>query len=570
MENKSQPPNQISNNFIQEIIENEQKSNTSAKQLVTRFPPEPNGYLHIGHAKSISINFELAKLYNGKCHLRFDDTNPLNENPDFIESIKKDIKWLGWNWGENLFYASDYFETLFEYATKLTLDGKAYIDESSQEQIRQLRGTLNSTGTESPYRNRPINENVELLNKMRNGDFEEGSMVLRAKIDMNSGNINLRDPILYRIIKTPHFKTGTKWNIYPTYDFAHGQSDSIEKITHSICTMEFEDHRPLYDWLIENIHIHHPQQIEFARLNISYTVLSKRKLSELVEKNYVQGWDDPRMPTISGLRKRGYTPESIKNFCNKIGVAKRQNTVEIQLLEHCIREDLNKNCKRVMGIIDPVKVVITNYPENQSEKLEAINNPEQEEMGSRQIEFSREIYIESNDFMENPPKKYFRLSPGKEVRLRYGYIIKCTKVIRDEVSNKILQIECEYDPNTKGGYAPDGRKIKGTIHWVSSSNSFETKVNLFNNLFSVEKPDEYDSIKEVINPNSMETFYNSRIENHLLEAMPGDKFQFERLGYFCVDKIDSISNLPIFNRTVTLRDSWAKIQGSTNPKISQS
>lgn len=570
MENKSQPPNQISNNFIQEIIENEQKSNTSTKQLVTRFPPEPNGYLHIGHAKSISINFELAKLYNGKCHLRFDDTNPLNENPDFIESIKKDIKWLGWNWGENLFYASDYFETLFEYATKLTLDGKAYIDESSQEQIRQLRGTLNSTGTESPYRNRPIHENVELLNKMRNGDFEEGSMVLRAKIDMNSGNINLRDPILYRIIKTPHFKTGTKWNIYPTYDFAHGQSDSIEKITHSICTMEFEDHRPLYDWLIENIHIHHPQQIEFARLNISYTVLSKRKLSELVEKNYVQGWDDPRMPTISGLRKRGYTPESIKNFCNKIGVAKRQNTVEIQLLEHCIREDLNKNCKRVMGIIDPVKVVITNYPENQSEKLEAINNPEQEEMGSRQIEFSREIYIESNDFMENPPKKYFRLSPGKEVRLRYGYIIKCTKVIRDEVSNKILQIECEYDPNTKGGYAPDGRKIKGTIHWVSSSNSFETKVNLFNNLFSVEKPDEYDSIKEVINPNSMETFYNSRIENHLLEAMPGDKFQFERLGYFCVDKIDSISNLPIFNRTVTLRDSWAKIQGSTNPKISQS
>lgn len=570
MENKSQPPNQISNNFIQEIIENEQKSNTSTKQLVTRFPPEPNGYLHIGHAKSISINFELAKLYNGKCHLRFDDTNPLNENPDFIESIKKDIKWLGWNWGENLFYASDYFETLFEYATKLTLDGKAYIDESSQEQIRQLRGTLNSTGTESPYRNRPINENVELLNKMRNGDFEEGSMVLRAKIDMNSGNINLRDPILYRIIKTPHFKTGTKWKIYPTYDFAHGQSDSIEKITHSICTMEFEDHRPLYDWLIENIHIHHPQQIEFARLNISYTVLSKRKLSELVEKNYVQGWDDPRMPTISGLRKRGYTPESIKNFCNKIGVAKRQNTVEIQLLEHCIREDLNKNCKRVMGIIDPVKVVITNYPENQSEKLEAINNPEQEEMGSRQIEFSREIYIESNDFMEDPPKKYFRLSPGKEVRLRYGYIIKCTKVIRDEVSNKILQIECEYDPNTKGGYAPDGRKIKGTIHWVSSSNSFETKVNLFNNLFSVEKPDEYDSIKEVINPNSMETFYNSRIENHLLEAMPGDKFQFERLGYFCVDKIDSISNLPIFNRTVTLRDSWAKIQGSTNPKISQS
>ena len=328
--------------------------------------------------------------------------------------------------------------------------------------------------------------------------------------------------------------------------------------------------QPLYDWLIENIHIHHPQQIEFARLNISYTVLSKRKLSELVEKNYVQGWDDPRMPTISGLRKRGYTPESIKNFCNKIGVAKRQNTVEIQLLEHCIREDLNKNCKRVMGIIDPVKVVITNYPENQSEKLEAINNPEQEEMGSRQIEFSREIYIESNDFMEDPPKKYFRLSPGKEVRLRYGYIIKCTKVIRDEVSNKILQIECEYDPNTKGGYAPDGRKIKGTIHWVSSSNSFETKVNLFNNLFSVEKPDEYDSIKEVINPNSMETFYNSRIENHLLEAMPGDKFQFERLGYFCVDKIDSIRNLPIFNRTVTLRDSWAKIQGSTNPKISQS
>ena len=569
MENKSESSNQISKNFIQEIIENQLKSDNPPNQLVTRFPPEPNGFLHIGHAKSISLNFELAEIYNGKCHLRFDDTNPLNENPDFIESIKKDVRWLGWSWGENLFYASDYFQTLFEYATKLTLDGKAYVDESSQEQIRESRGTLNSPGTETQYRNRPISENIELLNKMRNGDFEEGSMVLRAKIDMNSGNINLRDPILYRIIKAPHFKTGTQWKIYPTYDFAHGQSDSIEKITHSICTMEFEDHRPLYDWLIENIHIHHPQQIEFARLNISYTVLSKRKLAELVDNNFVQGWDDPRMPTISGLRKRGYTPESIKNFCNKIGVAKRQNTVEIQLLEHCIREDLNKNCKRVMGIIDPLKVVITNYPENQSEKLEAINNPEQEEMGSRQIEFSREIYIESNDFMEDPPKKYFRLSPGKEVRLRYGYIIKCTKVIRDEVSNKILQIECEYDPNTKGGYAPDGRKIKGTIHWVSSSNSFKTKVNLFSNLFTVEKPDEYGSIKEVINPNSMETFYNAQIENHLLEAMPGEKFQFERLGYFCVDQIDSTNNLPIFNRTVTLRDSWAKIQGSTNPKVSK-
>ena len=569
MENKSESSNQISKNFIQEIIENQFKSDNPPNQLVTRFPPEPNGFLHIGHAKSISLNFELAEIYNGKCHLRFDDTNPISEHPDFIESIKKDIEWLGWNWGENLFYASDYFQKLFEYATKLTLDGKAYVDESSQEQIRELRGTLNSPGIESQYRDRPIDENIDLLKKMKNGNFEEGSMVLRAKIDMQSGNLNLRDPILYRIIKTPHFKTGTKWNIYPTYDFAHGQSDSIEKISHSICTMEFEDHRPLYDWLIENIHIHHPQQIEFARLNISYTVLSKRKLAELVEKNYVQGWDDPRMPTISGLRKRGYTPESIKNFCNKIGVAKRQNTVEIQLLEHCIREDLNKNCKRVMGIIDPVKVVITNYPENQSEKLEAINNPEQEEMGSRQIEFSREIYIESNDFMEDPPKKYFRLSPGKEVRLRYGYIIKCTKVIRDEVSNKILQIECEYDPNTKGGYAPDGRKIKGTIHWVSSSNSFKTQVNLFNNLFNVEKPDEYDSIKEAINPNSMETFYNAQIENHLLEAVPGDKFQFERLGYFCVDQIDSINNLPIFNRTVTLRDSWAKIQGSTNSKVTK-
>lgn len=569
MENKSESSNQISKNFIQEIIENQLKSDNPPNQFVTRFPPEPNGFLHIGHAKSISLNFELAEIYNGKCHLRFDDTNPLSEHPDFIESIKKDIEWLGWNWGENLFYASDYFHKLFEYATKLTLDGKAYIDESTQEQIRELRGTLNSPGIESQYRNRPIDENIDLLKKMKNGNFEEGSMVLRAKIDMQSGNLNLRDPILYRIIKTPHFKTGTKWKIYPTYDFAHGQSDSIEKITHSICTMEFEDHRPLYDWLIENIHIHHPQQIEFARLNISYTVLSKRKLAELVDNNFVQGWDDPRMPTISGLRKRGYTPESIKNFCNKIGVAKRQNTVEIQLLEHCIREDLNKNCKRVMGIIDPVKVVITNYPENQSEKLEAKNNPEQEEMGSRQIEFSREIYIESNDFMEDPPKKYFRLSPGKEVRLRYGYIIKCTKVIRDEVSNKILQIECEYDPNTKGGYAPDGRKIKGTIHWVSSSNSFKTKVNLFSNLFTVEKPDEYGSIKEVINPNSMETFYNAQIENHLLEAMPGEKFQFERLGYFCVDQIDSTSNLPIFNRTVTLRDSWAKIQGSTNPKVSK-
>ena len=567
MENKSESSRQITNNFIQEIIEDQLASYNPPHQLATRFPPEPNGYLHIGHAKSISLNFELAEIYNGKCNLRFDDTNPLSEHPDFIESIKKDIKWLGWNWGENLFYASDYFQKLFEYATKLTLDGKAYVDESSQEQIRELRGTLNSPGTESQYRDRPMNENIKLLNKMKNGDFEEGSMVLRAKINMQSGNINLRDPILYRIIKTPHFKTGTKWNIYPTYDFAHGQSDSIEKITHSICTMEFEDHRPLYDWLIENINIHHPQQIEFARLNLSYTVLSKRKLAELVDKNFVQGWDDPRMPTISGLRKRGYTPESIKNFCNKIGVAKRQNTVEIQLLEHCAREDLNKNCNRVMGIIDPVKVVIVNYPEKQSEKLEAINNPEKPEMGSRQIKFSREIYIESSDFMENPSKKYFRLSPGKEVRLRYGYIIKCTKVIRDEISNKIIHIECEYDPSTKGGYAPDGRKIKGTIHWVSSSNSFKTRVNLFNNLFTVEKPDEYDSIKEVINPNSIEIFNDSRIENSLLEAKPGDKFQFERLGYFCVDGINTTNNLPIFNQTVTLRNSWSKIQAAIDSKI---
>ncbi|MQG18374.1 MAG: glutamine--tRNA ligase/YqeY domain fusion protein [SAR202 cluster bacterium] len=562
MGNKSELPNQISNNFIQEIIENQINSNESDQKLVTRFPPEPNGYLHIGHAKSISINFELAKIYEGKCHLRFDDTNPTKESPHFIESIKKDIKWLGWDWGSNLFYASDYFQQLFEYATKLTLDGKAYVDESSQEQIRELRGTLNSPGLESKYRNRPISENISLLNRMKNGDFEEGAMVLRAKIDMKSGNINLRDPVLYRIIKTPHFKTGTQWKIYPTYDFAHGQSDSIEKITHSICTMEFEDHRPLYNWLIENINIHHPQQIEFARLNLSYTVLSKRKLSELVENKHVQGWDDPRMPTISGLRKRGYTAESIKNFCNKIGVAKRQNTVEIQLLEHCVREDLNKNCKRIMGVINPLKVVITNYPENKSEKLEAINNPEQPEMGSRQIEFSREIYIDSDDFMENPPKKYFRLSPGKEVRLRYGYIIKCTNVIRDKISNKIIQIECEYDPQTKGGYAPDGRKIKGTIHWVSSANSFTTQVNLFHNLFTVEKPDEHDSITEVLNPNSIEVFSEAKIENHLLQAKPDEKFQFERLGYFCVDQINPNNNLPIFNRTVTLRDSWNKIQKS--------
>ena len=567
MENKSESSNKITNNFIQEIIEDKLQSDNPPDKLVTRFPPEPNGYLHIGHAKSLSLNFELAEIYNGKCHLRFDDTNPVSERPDFIESIKEDIKWLGWNWGDNLFYASDYFQKLFEYATKLTLNGKAYVDESNQEKIRELRGTFNSPGIESQYRNRPVSKNIELLNKMKNGDFEEGSKVLRAKINMQSGNINLRDPILYRIIKTPHFKTGTEWNIYPTYDFAHGQSDSIEKITHSICTMEFEDHRPLYDWLIENINIHHPQQIEFARLNLSYTVLSKRKLAELVDKNYVQGWDDPRMPTISGLRRKGYTPESIKNFCKKIGVSKRQNTVEVQLLEHCIREDLNKNCKRVMGIIDPIRVVIINYPKNQSEKLEAINNPEKPEMGSREIEFSREIYIESSDFMENPPKKYFRLSPGQEVRLRYGYIIKCTKVIRDKISNKIMQIECEYDPNTKGGYAPDGRKIKGTIHWVSSSNSFKTQVNLFNNLFTVEKPDEYDSIKEVINPNSIEIFHNAQIENNLLEASPGDKFQFERLGYFCVDKINITNNLPIFNRTVTLRDSWGKIQSSIDSKV---
>ena len=552
--------------FIRDVVAEDIRTNKWGGSIVTRFPPEPNGYLHIGHAKSLCINFGIAEEMGGRCHLRFDDTNPTKEGLEYVESIKQDVKWLGWDWGEHLYFASDYFDTLYEFAVDLIRKGKAYIDDRSQEEIRLDRGTLTGPGKDSPYRGRSIDENLDLFRRMKEGKFEEGARVLRAKIDMSSGNLNLRDPILYRILKADHHHTGDKWCIYPMYDFAHGQSDSIEQITHSICTMEFEDHRPLYDWFLDSLGIHHPQQIEFARLNLSHTVLSKRKLMQLVNEGYVSGWDDPRMPTLSGLRRRGYTPESIRNFCERIGVAKRQTTVDMSLLEYCIREDLNKSTERALGVLRPLKVIIDNYPEGTEEELEAVNNPEDPESGKHTIRFSREIYIEKDDFMEDPPSRFYRLSPGKEVRLRYGYLVKCTDFEKDKNTGEITVVHCSYDPDSKGGQAPDGRKVRGTIHWVSAAHAIDAEVRLYDYLFSEERPDDFEDFLSVINENSLEILTSCKIEERLSDAVPWSRYQFERLGYFNVDPGNSIPGHMVFNRIVPLRDTWARISGGSGRK----
>ncbi len=548
--------------FIKAIIEEDIKKNKNDGRVHTRFPPEPNGYLHIGHAKSICLNFGLAEEYKGRCNLRFDDTNPIKEEEEYVQSIKEDIRWLGFDWEDREYYASDYFEQLYQYAVQLIKAGKAYVCELSPEQTREYRGTLTQPGKESPYRNRSVSENLDLFERMRKGEFEDGSRTLRAKIDMASPNLNMRDPVMYRILKAAHHRTGDKWCIYPMYDWAHGQSDSIEGITHSICTLEFEDHRPLYDWFLENLGVHHPQQIEFARLNLTYTVMSKRKLLELVKGGYVRGWDDPRMPTISGLRRRGYTPESIRDFSERIGVAKADSTVEIGLLEHCLREDLNKRAQRVMAVLRPLKIIIDNYPEGKVEMLDAENNPEDPNAGTRKIPFSREIYIEQDDFREDPPKKYFRLSPGKEIRLKHAYYITCVKVVKDEKTGEIIQLHCTYDPESRGGWTNDGRKVRGTSHWVSAAHAVKAEVRLYDHLFTRENPDDErdgTTFKDNLNPDSLEVLTGCLVEPGLSDAKPGDRFQFLRQGYFCVDP-DTAGGKLVFNRTVSLRDTWAKIE----------
>lgn len=551
-------------NFIKNIIEKDLSTNKNDSRVHTRFPPEPNGYLHIGHAKSICLNFGIASEYNGLCNLRFDDTNPTKEEVEYVESIKSDIRWLGFNWDGRLFYASDYFDKLYEYAKQLITNEKAYVCSLSTEEIREYRGTLTQPGKNSPYRLRSVEENLKLFKHMKAGEFKEGEHVLRAKIDMASPNLNMRDPVIYRIIHESHHRTGNKWCIYPMYDFAHCLEDSIERITHSICTLEFEDHRPLYDWFLEQLNLFHPQQIEFARLNLSYTVLSKRKLLELVEHGYVTGWDDPRMPTIAGFKRRGYTPESIRDFSERIGVAKRDSLVDVALLEYCVREDLNKRAMRVMAVLRPLRLIIDNYPEGKVEEIEAINNPEDISMGTRKIPFSRILYIEQEDFRENPPKKYFRLSPGREVRLKHAYYIKCEKVIKDEKTGEVKEIHCTYDPKSKGGGTADGRKVRGTLHWVSTAHSIEAEVNLYDRLFIKENPadcDKNSDFKEYINPGSVKILKSCRVEPCLANASPGSRFQFMRHGYFCVDS--SNKNL-VFNCTVQLRDTWAKIEKSLN------
>ena len=546
--------------FIRELIREDLKNRKFDSRVHTRFPPEPNGYLHIGHAKSICLNFGIASEFKGLCNLRFDDTNPSKEEAEYVESIKEDVKWLGFDWDNREYYASDYFEKLYGYAVELIKKEKAYVCDLNADEIREYRGTLTEPGKESPYRSRSVEENIELFEKMRKGEFPDGSRTLRAKIDMKSGNINMRDPVIYRIMRATHHRTGDKWCIYPMYDFAHCFSDSIEKITHSICTLEFEDHRPLYDWFLDELGVHHPQQIEFARLNLSHTVLSKRKLIQLVQEKHVSGWDDPRMPTISGLRRRGYTPESIRNFCERIGIAKRDSTVDMALLEFCIREDLNKHTQRVMAVLRPLKVVIDNYPENQVEELDAVNNPEDPGMGTRKVPFSRVLYIEKDDFREDPPKGFFRLSPGKEVRLRYAYYITCTSVAKDKNTGEVTELHCTYDPATRGGDSPDGRKVKSTIHWVSASHAIEAEVRLYDHFFTKPVPgDESNDFKTDMNPKSLESLKSCFVEPCLADAKSGDRFQFERMGYFCVDPDSSDKGL-VLNRTVTLRDTWARIE----------
>jgi glutaminyl-tRNA synthetase len=563
--------------FIRQIVVDDLKTNKWGGQVVTRFPPEPNGYLHIGHAKSICLNFGIAAEFGGRCHLRFDDTNPEKEEQEYVNSIIEDVRWLGWDWGEHLHYGSDYFDQMYQWAIELIKKGKAYVCDLTAEQTRQYRGTLTEPGKDSPYRNRSVEENLNLFERMKAGEFPDGSRTLRAKIDMAHPNLNMRDPVMYRILHSSHHRTGDKWCIYPMYDWAHGFEDSIETVTHSICTLEFENHRPLYDWFIDTVNegrtddgsgpwgkkIHHPQQIEFARLNLTYTVMSKRKLLQLVQEGLVSGWDDPRMPTISGLRRRGYSPQAIREFCKRIGVNKFNSTVGIELLEHCLREDLNKTSPRVMAVLRPLKVVIDNYPQSQVEEMDAINNPEDPGAGTRKVPFCRELYIEREDFMENPPKKFYRLAPGREVRLRYAYFVTCTSVVKN-AQGEVIELHCTYDPATRGGDAPDGRKVQSTLHWVSAAHALPAEVRLYDNLFTKENPDEAaegTDFKSNLNPNSLEVLTSCRVEPSLAAAKPLDRFQFERLGYFCADK-DGTKERLIFNRTATLRDPWAKIQKS--------
>ena len=549
-------------NFIRNIIADDVKSGKSGGKVLTRFPPEPNGYLHIGHAKSICLNFGLAAEFGGLCNFRFDDTNPGKEEVEYVDSIMNDVRWLGFDWDDRLYHASDYFEQLYEWAIDLIKAGKAYVDSLGADEVREYRGTLTEAGKQSPFRDRPFAENLDLFKRMRAGEFGDGEYVLRAKIDMASPNLNLRDPVMYRIRHMAHWRTGDKWCIYPMYDYAHGQSDSLEGITHSICTMEYEDHRALYDWYLNSLDVPcHPQQIEFARLNLSYTVMSKRKLLQLVQEHYVSGWDDPRMPTLAGMRRRGYTPEAIRNFCERIGVGKRESLVDYGLLEYCVREDLNLRAHRVMGVLRPLKVVIENYPEHQVEQLDAINNPEDASAGTRKAPFSRVIYIERDDFMENPPKQFFRLSPGREVRLRYAYFIKCVDVIKDE-KGEVVELRCTYDPATRGGDSPpDGRKVKATLHWVSAAHAIDAEVRLYDKLLNRADPSEEKggaTFKDFINPDSLEVIESAKLEPSLAGAPAGSRYQFERLGYFCVDP-DSTPDKMVFNRTVTLRDTWAKV-----------
>jgi len=556
-------PEATPSHFIRTLIAEDVKRDKNDGRVHTRFPPEPNGYLHIGHAKSICLNFGLAAEFSGLCNLRFDDTNPSKEDVEYVDSIKADVRWLGFEWGDREYYASDYFERLCEFAIQLIKNGKAYVCDLNADDMRTYRGTLTEPGQDSPYRERSVEENLDLFQRMRAGEFQDGSRTLRAKIDMASRNLNLRDPVMYRILHAPHHRTGARWCVYPTYDFAHGQCDAIEGITHSICTLEFEDHRPLYDWFLDQLGIHHPQQIEFARLNLTYTALSKRKLLQLVQQKHVTGWDDPRMPTLAGLRRRGYTPGAIRVFCERIGVAKRNSVVDIAMLEYCQREDLNKKALRVMAVLRPLRIVLENYPESQVEDLDAVNNPEDPGMGMRKVPFSRVLYIEQDDFREEPPKGFFRLSPGREVRLRYAYIIKCVGVVKDPSTGQVSELRCTYDPETKSGSSQSKRKVKATIHWVSETHALPAEVRLYDHLFTQEDPDDVPDGSDWtanINPKSLERLTNCRVEPCLTNARGGNRYQFERLGYFCVDSVESSAGALVFNRTVTLRDAWAKIE----------
>jgi glutaminyl-tRNA synthetase len=560
-ERKNDTTDSAPSNFIREIIDEDLRTNKYGGQVHTRFPPEPNGYLHIGHAKSICLNFGLAEDYGGLYNLRFDDTNPTKEEVEYVESIQEDVRWLGFDWEDRLFYASDYFEQLYEWAVQLIKKGKAYVCDLSGDEVREYRGTLTEPGKESPYRNRSVEENLDLFERMRAGEFPDGARTLRAKIDMAHPNVVMRDPIMYRILHETHHRTGDEWCIYPMYDWAHGQSDSIEGITHSICTLEFENNRQLYDWYLDALDVYHPQQIEFARLNLNYTVMSKRKLLKLVEQGVVSGWDDPRMPTLSGLRRRGYTPEAIRNFCDRVGVARANSVVDIAMLEHAIREDLNQRAPRVFGVLRPLKVVINNYPEDLVEEMECINNPEDPSMGTRKVPFSRVLYLEQEDFREDPPKKWFRLAPGREVRLRYAYFITCVDVVKDE-NGEVIELHCTYDPETRGGDSPDGRKVRGTLHWVSAAHSLPAEVRLYDQLFVKPDPEDVEAGADFtanLNPNSLETLTPCQVEPSLAGATPGSRYQFERQGYFCVDP-DSSDGKLVFNRTISLRDTWAKIE----------